>query len=265
MSMAPVTVSTNQQDFLEQDAPIRGQNFAVVSFVSPEDILKSKEIFAVGAFMTSIATDLETMMTGIIERFTDDLLVQGCIRGIRERYSYMWGVDSMQAEYTAFRKGNEHLIDSQFADVDGSFHTSIRGLKIRGVYENEAEARNRVKIVQVKDPLFDVYIMEVGCWCPWNPDPETVRDSEYSETQLNTLVKKYKENSTDRDTLYEKRKRDMIDRLGEERDIWSERNASQTATENTVQPSLQPSPEPSPEPAPEPAPAEVPEKVSDVV
>lgn len=221
------TVSTKQQDFLEQDTPIRGQNFAVVSFVSPEEILKSKEVFAVGVFLKDVSSELDTMMAGMSGRFGDDLLAQGCMRGIRERYAYLWDEDGLQAEYNAFRKTNDSRIDAQFSAIDGTFRTSVRGLKIRGVYESEIEARNRVKTLQVKDPLFDVYVMEVGCWCPWSPDPESVGDSEYNETQLNTLVKKYKENSKDRDAMYEKRKRDMMDRLGNERDIWAERNANE--------------------------------------
>lgn len=228
---ATETVSTKQQDFLEQDQPIRGQNFAVVSFVSPEEVLKSKEVFAVGMFLKSVASDIDTMMSGMTERFGDDMLAQGCMRSIRERYSYLWSDDSIQVEYNAFRRGRDGEIDSQFSAIDGTFRTSVRGLKIRGVYESEVEARNRIKIVQVKDPLFNVYMMEVGCWCPWDPDPDSVGDTEYNETQLNTLVKKYKENTTDRDAVYERRKREMMDRLSDERDIWQERNANEVQTE----------------------------------
>lgn len=168
------TCSTKEADFLDQDAPIRGQNFAVVSFVSPEDILKSKDVFSVGVFLKSIAGDIDTLMNGLTERFGDDLNAQGSMRSIRERYSYLWSSDDMQAEFVAFRKGNEARLNTEFAAVEGSFRTSIRGLKIRGVYENEQEARNRIKAIQQKDPLFDVYMMEVGCWCPWNPNPEDV-------------------------------------------------------------------------------------------
>lgn len=216
-------------DFLEQDAPIRGQNFAVVSFVSPEEILRSKDVFAMGRFFTSIAKDVDSMLTGMSERFADDLLSQGCVRSIRERYSYLWSVDGMQSEYVGFRKEHEAMINSEFSAVNGDFCTSIRGLKIRGVYESEVEARNRIKSIQLKDPLFDVYMMEVGCWCPWNPNPEDVKDSEFNETQLNTLVKKYKENSGERDLMYETRKKDMIGRLDDERDIWMHRNAAEAA------------------------------------
>lgn len=216
-------VSVKEQDFLEQDAPIRGQKYAVVSFVSPEDVLKSKKIFTIGQFLQSLAKDVETLFEGIEERFAGDIVTSGVVTSLRERYGYLKSPDLLQGEFNAYVRTNEAKIHEAFTALDGSPRTSIRGLKIRGVYESEAEARHRIKAVQVKDPLFDVYMMEVGCWCPWNPNPDAVVDSEYNETMLNTLVKGYKENNTQRDVMYEQRKFDMIDRMGKEKDVWQQR------------------------------------------
>lgn len=228
------TVSTKQHDYLEQDAPIRGQKYAVVSFVSPEDVLKNKEVFVFGAFMKSIVEDVDKLLAGIAERFQEDLLVEGCIRGIRERHAYLWSAEDMHDEFNAFKQGNQDRINEDFSVAEGSFRTSTRGLKIRGVYESEKEARERIKHILVLDPTFDVYVMEVGCWCPWNPSPESIDDCEYSETQLNTLVKKYKENATSRDLHYESRKRDMIERIGKENDVWKNRKEEESLREDVV-------------------------------
>ena len=38
-------VSTKEKDYLDEDKPIRGQNYCLVSFLSPEDILKEKEVY----------------------------------------------------------------------------------------------------------------------------------------------------------------------------------------------------------------------------
>lgn len=51
-------------------------------------------------------------------------------------------------------------------------------------------------------------------------------------------MKKYKENSGQRDMMYESRKRDMIDRLGEENDIWQERNAAEAVAERDAEKAL---------------------------
>jgi len=40
---------------------------------------------------------------------------------------------------------------------------------------------------------------EVGKWLPWDPEPAEVSEQEYAEEQLNTLMKKYKENEEQRE------------------------------------------------------------------
>ncbi|MEW5315095.1 MAG: hypothetical protein WDW38_006547 [Sanguina aurantia] len=225
-------VSTKTQDFLEQDLPIRGQKYAVVSFVSPEAVLKSKEVFTTGQFLKSLANDVETMFVGVDSRFAEDPVTLNVVRGLRERYAYLWSADLMQAEYHAFSTTNEAQLHEDFTKLDGSLRTSIRGLKIRGVYESESEARNRIKVIQTTDSLFNVYMMEVGCWCPWDPNPDAVVDNEYGETMLNTLVKGYKENNTQKDIMYEQRKSDMMERMGQEKDVWDQRRKENAKAES---------------------------------
>lgn len=36
------TISVKQEDFLDNDPPLRGQNYVCMSFISPEDIIKKK-------------------------------------------------------------------------------------------------------------------------------------------------------------------------------------------------------------------------------
>ena len=39
------TISTREEDYLEVDDRIPGQNYVCISFVSPEDTLKQKEFY----------------------------------------------------------------------------------------------------------------------------------------------------------------------------------------------------------------------------
>jgi hypothetical protein len=78
----------------------------------------------------------------------------------------------------------------------------VRGLKIRGVYASQGEAVARSKQLQRNDTIHNVFVGEVGKWLPWDPNPNAVAEQEYAEDQLNTLMKKYKENETARDTFY---------------------------------------------------------------
>ena len=53
--------SEKKEDFLEVYKPIPGQNFACMSFVSPEKVIASKELFKTHAFMKSFLKDKYSM------------------------------------------------------------------------------------------------------------------------------------------------------------------------------------------------------------
>ena len=42
--------SVKEVDYLDEDKPIRGQNFVLLSFLSPEDVLVNKEAYMFNKF-----------------------------------------------------------------------------------------------------------------------------------------------------------------------------------------------------------------------
>ncbi len=116
---------------------------------------------------------------------------------------------TIQEAYETFLfKNKKKLEDAFFAKND--FRTTVRGLKVRGVYDTYNEAVGRAKTLQKIDPSFNVYVGQVGFWLPWDPEPSDVADQEYADDQLNQLMKKYKENESQRDEFYEEMKRQRI-------------------------------------------------------
>jgi hypothetical protein len=93
---------------------------------------------------------------------------------------------------------------------DNNFVTSIRGIKVRGVFDTIEEAKNRSEFIKKIDNKFNIYIAQMGCWCPWSPNPDCLENQEYAETQLNTLMKEYKKNMTDKDVIFENRKTSLF-------------------------------------------------------
>jgi hypothetical protein len=91
-------------------------------------------------------------------------------------------------------KNRKRLEEEFFAK--NSFRTTIRGLKVRGVYDTYPEAVNRAKTLQKLDPSFNVYVGQVGFWVPWDPEPTEVADQEYADDQLNQLMKKKQSGQT---------------------------------------------------------------------
>ena len=69
--------------------------------------------------------------------------------------------------------------------------TSVRGLKIRGVYDTLREAQVRAKVLQRQDKNHNVFVGQVGYWLPWHPDVNKIQDQEYLNEDLNTLMKEY--------------------------------------------------------------------------
>jgi hypothetical protein len=116
---------------------------------------------------------------------------------------------SIQEDYDAFLTKNRSKIEEDFFSKN-SFRTTIRGLKIRGTYDTYTEALGRAKTLQRIDPDFNVYVGQVGFWLPWDPDPSNIKDQEYADDQLNQLMKRYKENESQRDEFYEQMKRDRL-------------------------------------------------------
>jgi hypothetical protein len=78
-------------------------------------------------------------------------------------------------------------------------------LKVRGVFGNQKEAEIKAKKLQHKDKYHNIFMAEVGKWTPWDPNPHEVKDQEYNNDQLNTLMKKYRENEDSRERFFEER------------------------------------------------------------
>lgn len=127
---------------------------------------------------------------------------------IRKEMSDFKQTTIQEAYETFLFKNRKRLEDDFFAKND--FRTTIRGLKVRGVYDTYNEALGRAKTLQKLDPAFNVYVGQVGFWLPWDPEPSDVADQEYADDQLNQLMKKYKENEQQRDEFYEEMKRKRI-------------------------------------------------------
>jgi len=156
------------EDFLEADDQIRGQNYVCLSFVSPDKILKNKDVFLIHEFLKKMSDKYDLSENDIQDKYRDFIYANG-----------------------------EQLEDIFYKEND--FKTSVRGLKVRGVYDTQKEAQIRAKVLQRKDKLFNVFVGQVGFWLPWDPNPHQVDNQEYFESELNNLVKKYQENQDDKE------------------------------------------------------------------
>lgn len=230
-------VPCSQEDYLDTDPPLRGQNYVCLSFISPEDVITKKEHFFFEKFIENFSTEIRELFDGLEVRYPKDA---DNLRMLKERYSYLFSSGLIGEEYNYFVGTHGEEMQKAF-DEQNNFRTSVRGIKVRGVFDTLREAQVRSEVLKKLDGKFHVYVAEVGAWCPWSPNPEEVQQQEFAETQLNTMMKHYKDNQLKKDIFYEERKRElqfMKVKKDLETDTWAENrmnNDNEASTSGSVQ------------------------------
>ena len=162
-------------DLLEEDKPIANQKFVCVSFVSPEKILKQKEMFFFEEFLKT--WDFSKSMDKYIQflnfisykyNLTFDDLTNDFKDFVKEEHETL-SKSTMDDDYKTFFDKNEEELENKF-NIKHNFQTATRGLKIRGVYPTQEEAELRCKLLREMDPNHDVFVGPIGLWMPWDPE-----------------------------------------------------------------------------------------------
>jgi len=176
-------MSSDKEDFLTVDHSIPGQNYVCLSFVSPEEVILNKSSFFVSRFLKSIVGDFA---------FSEEPTLAE-LKAFKEQMTQLLKPETCDDKYKDYLFAKQDDLEKEYYEQN-NYQTSIRGLKVRGVYDTLKEAQHRAKEIQRNDRSFNVYIGQVGYWLPWDPTPQKVANQEYLEEGLNNLVKKYQEN-----------------------------------------------------------------------
>jgi hypothetical protein len=226
-------------DLLDEDRPIAEQRFACLSFVSPEYIIKNKNLFLFESFLE------EYEFSKSMEKFTkfinfvsykyniksDDLHEQFKKFVDSERPTLQTTVED---DYKNFIDNNEKRLDEAYAKKN-QFQTSVRGIKVRGVFPTQEEAELRCKMLRELDPNHDVYVGPVGIWMPFHPEAYKTGNVQYLEKELNELMHEKKKNDDFSKQEFDKRvKESKVKAIQEniEKAKASNNKLSQTINEN---------------------------------
>ncbi len=204
----------NKVDLLDEDKPISNQKFVCVSFVSPENIIKRKELFFFEQFVKNweLVKSMQKYahFTAFLaykynlntEQITTDL------NDFCKEDAESLAKDSVSDDYKTFL--DKHLDELELEyNKQNEFQTSTRGIKIRGVFPSQEEAEFRAKMLRENDPNFDVYVGPVGLWMPWEPDAYRTGQVNFLEDQLNELMMNKQKNESSAKEYFDKRVRDM--------------------------------------------------------
>lgn len=186
-------------DLLDEDRTISGQKYVCLSFISPENHIKKKELF----FFEKYLKNFEFRKT--FDKYTQFLnylaykynldfnsLTKDMEEFVEEERENLF-VTSLEDDYKSFIDAKEEELQKEYS-VQHNFQTNTRGIKVRGVFGSQEEAELKCKMLREDDPNHDVYVGQVGIWLPFHPEAYKTGRVEYLEKDLNELMSQKKKN-----------------------------------------------------------------------
>ena len=200
-------------DLLEVDKTMAGQSFGCFSFISPENIIKQKELFYFEEFLkrwefTKSMEKFHQFLNFVSYKYKlnfEDVIkdFEGFVKEERD----IIVSSSVDDDYKTFLDKEEDELEKKF-NLKHNFQTSVRGFKARGNFASQEEAELRAKLLRETDPSFDVYVGPIGTWLPWEPEAYKTGRVEYMEEELNQLALEKKKNETAAKNAFEQRVKD---------------------------------------------------------
>jgi len=178
-------MAEEQVDYLDVDDTLAGQNYVCMSFVSPDELIEKRDAFNVCKFLQSYCKEQKLEYKELYSKYKD--------------FTYKFSTE-LQRDF----------------DEQNKFQTSMRGVKVRGVYDTRGAAEARAKKLSTIDSNFHVFIGQIGYWLPWDPCADNIGDEVFQNSQLNNMMEKYQENNVNKDIFYEEQKRDKVKAAREE-------------------------------------------------
>jgi hypothetical protein len=220
-------------DYLDEDPEVPTQKYCIVSFLSPEKVIQDKNRFFFSEFMKFQNYDwkvkgLEHFMAFLSKKYNlkiDDLLKDaeefGKVRDKEIRET------DMEEQYQVFLLKQEKELQEMY-DNKVEFQTNVRGVKVRRCFSTVEEAQVMAKVFQRKYPKDNLYIGKVGAWLPWDPSEHLMPEVEYAEKELNELMRRYKENESNKEIFFAEEREAKIKAQKEENERRKRENAERT-------------------------------------
>lgn len=191
-------IPMQKHDYLENDPPLRNQKYFCASFLSPEDVMADCQVFVFSRFLEDLRREVSGMLELVSEALKKPELIEQGLRlvdGIRERHAYLFNDKDMQDQYKLFYQKNHYRLAEEHSRQN-NYRTNVRGIKVSGCFATFEEARRYAEKLRSMFPNSpDICVGEVGCWAPWAPSPDYLEDVDYANSELNTLMAKYKDKS----------------------------------------------------------------------
>lgn len=221
--------NTQYVDLLDEDKPISGQKFTCISFISPEKVLKQKNLFLFEEFIkqwdfTKSFEKFQQFLNFLSYKYNLDVSdVMNDVQSFMKEESSNMMKSNIEDDFKNFLDRDEDKLEASF-NSKYNFQTNVRGIKVRGSFPSQEEAEMRCKILRESDPNHDVYVGPVGMWMPWEPEAYKTGRVEYLEKELNELMHEKNENEKNAKIEFDKRIKEAKQKAMEE----NEKNAEKS-------------------------------------
>lgn len=202
-------------DYLDEDPEIPTQRYCIISFISPEKVIKQRAEFFNEKFIEWLEYDWKVKGMEHYNAFLSkkyDIKIDDLFKDIAE-FTKVHNAEvkktDIHEQYQVFLLKNEKDLDAQFTEKV-EFRTNVRGVKVRRVFASVEEAQTMAKVLQRRYPRDNLYVGKVGCWLPWDPSEHIMPEVQYAEQELNELMRKYKENEVNKEMFFEEEKSEKI-------------------------------------------------------
>jgi len=207
------SINPKYVDVLDEDKAVAGQKFVCISFISPEKIIKKRELYEFSQFlkqwdMNKSLEKFNHFMSFLSYKYSlkfDDLtkdLQEFC----KEEKENLF-LTTLEDEYKTYLDVNEDRLQEEF-NKQNNYTTSVRGIKVRGSYPSQPEAELRCKMLREVDPNHDVFVGPVGMWMPFHPEAYKTGRVDYLEEELNQLMQEKDKNEKNAKVEFDKRVRE---------------------------------------------------------
>jgi hypothetical protein len=218
-------------DLLDEDDTISGQKFCCISFLSPENIIKNKELFLFQEFLkkfdfTKSMEKYEQFLQFITFKYNlDQESIMADLKSFLAEEKDNLLKTTIEDEFKNFIDANEEHLDRAFNEQH-SFRTSVRGIKVRGSFNSQEEAEIKCKMLREIDPNHDIFVGPVGTWMPWEPEAYKTGKVEHLNDELNQLMQGKTDNEKSAKVEFEKRIRDAKEKAMDENQKLAEKTGN---------------------------------------
>ena len=179
-------------DLLSEDPVISSQQYGCYSFVSPEKIIKNRNIFMFEKFVKqweyskalSLFSDF-TQFLAFKYNIQSETIMNDLVSFCKEEENVLKRED-VEGDFKQFLDKNEERLAEEYNRTN-KFQTSVRGFISRGNFGTIDEAEKYAKELRDRDSNHDIFVGRNFVWTPMDPDAYKTGRIEFLEEELNQL------------------------------------------------------------------------------